>query len=109
MELKQIDKQLAAAEIRVAIAEKDLENHDLQKEQSKEIDDFLNSKYNNEELYSYMVGQISSIYFQSYQLAYNIAKKAEKCFQYELGVENTSFHSCEIYFERRWLKFKKSG
>jgi hypothetical protein len=91
LELKQMDSQIAAAEIRVAIAEKDLENHDLQIQQSQEVDDFLNSKYTNEELYDYMVGQISSVYFQSYQLAFNIAKKAEKCYQYELGIENTSF------------------
>jgi hypothetical protein len=91
LELKQIDKQIAAAEIRLAIAEKDLENHDLQMEQSKEMDDFLNSKFTNEELYDYMVGQISSVYFQSYQLAYNTAKKAQKCFEHELGIDNTSF------------------
>jgi hypothetical protein len=77
--LQQLDKQIAAAEIRLAITERDLENHDLQIEQSHEVDDFLNSKYTNEELYDYMVGQISSVYFQSYQLAYNTAKKAEKC------------------------------
>ena len=86
-----MDKQIAAAEVRVAIAENELENHDLQIQQSQEVDDFLNSKYTNEELYDYMVGQISSVYFQSYQLAFNIAKKAEKCFQYELGIEDTSF------------------
>lgn len=93
LELKQIDKQIAAAEIRFAIAEKDLENHDLQIEQSKEVDDFLGGKYTNEELYDYMVGQISAVYFQSYQLAFNTSKRAEKCFQHELGVENTSFIS----------------
>jgi hypothetical protein len=91
LELKQMDKQIAAAEIRLAIAEKDLENHDLQIEQSQEVDDFLKSKYTNEELYDYMVQQISSVYFQSYQLAYNMAKKAQKCYEHELGVENTSF------------------
>ena len=77
----------------MAIAEKDLQNHDLQIEQSKEVDDFLNSKYTNEELYDHMVGQISSVYFQSYQLAYNTARKTEKCLQYELGIQNTSFIS----------------
>jgi hypothetical protein len=38
-----------------------------------------------------MIGQVSSIYFQSYQLAYDMSKKAERCMQYELGVENTGF------------------
>ena len=91
LELKQMVKQIAAAEIRLAIAEKDLENHNLQVEQSQEVDDLLKSKYTNQELYDYMVQQISSVYFQSYQLAYNMAKKAQKCFEHELGVESTSF------------------
>jgi len=91
LELKQIDKQIAAAEIRLAIAEKEFENHDLQREQSQQVDDFLNSKFTNEELYNYMVEQISSVHFQSYQLAYNTAKKAEKCFEHELGVDDASF------------------
>ena len=91
LELKQVEKQIAGAEIRLTIAEKELENHDLQRDQSKEVDDYLKSKFTNEELYDHMVGQISSVYFQSYQLAYNTAKKAQKCFECELGVDNTSF------------------
>ena len=64
LELKQIDKQILAAEIRLAIAEKELENHDLQMEQSREVDDYMRNKFTNAELYDYMVGQISSVYFQ---------------------------------------------
>ena len=86
-----MDKQIAAAEIRLAIAEKELVNHDLQRAQSKEVDDYLISKFTNDELYDYMVGEISSVYFQSYQLAYNTAKIAQKCFEFELGIDNASF------------------
>jgi hypothetical protein len=90
-ELKQMDKQIAAAEIRLVMAEKELENHDLQTENSQEVNDFMRSKFSNTELYGFMVGQISSIYFQSYQMAYNISKKAEQCFQHELGLEDTTY------------------
>jgi hypothetical protein len=91
LELQQIDKQIAAAEIRLAIAENELRNHDLQIAQSQEVDEFLSNKFSNEELYDHMVGQLSTVYFQSYKLAYNTARKAEKCLQFELGVDNTSF------------------
>jgi len=91
LELKQIDKQIIAAEIRLAIAEKELENHELQMEQSKEVDDYMRSKFTNAELYDWMVGQLSTVYFQSYQLAYATAKKAEKCMQHELGLEATNY------------------
>jgi hypothetical protein len=91
LELKQIDKQIAATEIRLAIAEKDLENHSLQMEQSQEVDDYMRSKFTNAELYDWMVDRISTVYFQSYQLAYATAKKAEKCLQHELGLEATDY------------------
>jgi hypothetical protein len=89
LELKQIDKQIIAAEIRLAIAEKEMDNHDLQQENSREADDYMRSKFTNTELYDYMIGQISAVYFQSYQLAYTTAKKAEKCLQHELGTKET--------------------
>ncbi|MFB3885320.1 MAG: neuraminidase-like domain-containing protein [Thermodesulfobacteriota bacterium] len=90
-ELKHMEKQIAATEIRLAIAEKELENHELQIENAKKVDVLMHDKFTNEELYDWMVGQISAVYFQSYQLAYDIAKRAERSYQFELGVENTNF------------------
>jgi hypothetical protein len=90
-ELLQMDKQIAAAELRVAIAEKELANHIQQIENAKAIDAFMRSKYTNLELYQWQVGQISGVYFQSYKLAYELAKKAERCFRFELGVQDSSY------------------
>jgi hypothetical protein len=90
-ELKQIDKQILAAEIRKAIAEKDLENHDIQTENAEEVNTFMKDKFTDQELYNWMVSQISTIYFQSYQMAYDIAKRAEKAFQHELGDYDATF------------------
>lgn len=90
LELKQIDKQLIASEIRLAITEKDLSNHEVQMEQSKKVDDYLRGKFTNKELYEHMVKQSSSIFFQSYQLAYDLAKKAEKCYLFELGITESN-------------------
>src|SRR5690606_21020101 len=69
LELKQIDKQLIAAEIRLAIAEKELVNQDQQIENANETDAYMRDKFTNKELYDWMIGQISSVYFTSYQLA----------------------------------------
>ena len=49
------------------------------------------TKFTNRELYDWMVGQISGIYFQSYQLAYDVAKRAECAYRYELGLNDSSF------------------
>lgn len=92
-ELAQIDKTISAAELRISIAEKELDNHIKQIENAKGIDAFMRSKYTNEELYQWQVGQISGVYFQSYKLAYDLAKRAERCFRFELGLQDSSFIS----------------
>ncbi len=90
IEKDQIQFQINAAEIRQAIAEKDLENQEMQIENSKTVDDYMRNKFSNEKLYSWMITQISTVYFQAYQLAFDMAKKAEKCYQYELGISNSN-------------------
>jgi hypothetical protein len=90
-ELGQLDRQIAAGELRIAIAEKELENHTLQIENAKATDTFMRSKYTNLELYQWQVGQISGVYFQSYKLAYDLARRAERCFRFELGLQDSSY------------------
>jgi hypothetical protein len=89
-EIEQSEKSIAAAELRVTLAEKELDNQVLQIDNSKAIDEFMRSKYTNQELYTWQVGQISGVYFQSYRLAYDLAKRAERCFRFELGTKDAS-------------------
>ncbi|WP_456457669.1 Tc toxin subunit A-related protein [Reichenbachiella sp.] len=90
-EMEQVSKQIAAANIRMAVAENDLKNHELQVEQSEGIAAVMEDKFTNKQLYSWMVSQISSLYFQSYQLAYDVARMAEQAYSYELGTEGNYF------------------
>ncbi len=90
-ELAQIDKQLAAADIRIAVANLDVSNQQLQIDNAAKIEDTLRTKYTNAELYSWMVTQISTTYYQAYKLAYDLAKRAERCYRYELGVASSNF------------------
>ncbi len=88
-----MESQIAAAELRLAVSEKELENQELLIEHSQEIHRHMREKYTNRDLYSWMVGQVSGLYFQSYQLAYDIAKRAERAFQHELSLPNASYIS----------------
>ena len=88
-ELDSIDKQIAAAEIRKEISEIDLRNHELQIDNSKKTDEFMRSKFTNKELYDWMIGHISSVYFSAYQLSHDFAKKAERSYRFELGNDDT--------------------
>ena len=56
------------------------------------MDEYLRSrKFTNQELYGWMVGKLSGLFFQGYQLAYDVAKRAERTFRYELGLRDSSF------------------
>ncbi|MEZ4429002.1 MAG: neuraminidase-like domain-containing protein [Nannocystaceae bacterium] len=90
-ELEQLENQLTAAKIRKEMAERELENHDLQVEQSREALDYMRDKFTNDELYNWMIKELSKLYYQAYQLAVDLARRTERCYQYELGVAGTSF------------------
>ncbi|MGA2841902.1 MAG: neuraminidase-like domain-containing protein [Steroidobacteraceae bacterium] len=89
-ELEQMDRQIAAMQVQLDNAQLELDNHDLQIANAKAIDAFFRDKYTNQALYQWTIAQISQTFWLSYRLAYDLAKRAERCFQYELGVENTS-------------------
>lgn len=83
-ELTQIDQQIAGANIRVAIAERELENHDQQVENARAVQQFMTSKFASQKLYGWLLNEVSKVYFQSYQLAFDAAKRLENAFRYEL-------------------------
>jgi hypothetical protein len=90
-ELQQVAKQILAATVRQAIANKEVTNQQLQIDNAQSEDAFMHSKFTNSDLYAYMIGQLSTTYFQSYQLAYALAKQTEQTFRYELGLADSSY------------------
>ena len=87
IELKQMEKQLLASQIRVEMANFEYNNHLKQIDNAKSIDEAMHNKYTNEDLYDWMIGEISSTYFQSYKLAFDTARKAERCYHFELATD----------------------
>lgn len=90
-EIIQLDKQITSTDIRIQVAEKELDNHQQQIENSREVELFLKDKFTNQELYQWMKEQLFAVYKQSYNLAYDMAKKAEKAYKYEMGTGTASF------------------
>lgn len=91
-EITQIFKQLRAAQIREAIAELELKNHRQQMKHAEEIEQFLNGdsanpkgKKTNQALYAWMKREVKGLYAQCFQFAFDVAKKAERALQHELG------------------------
>lgn len=87
LELTQIDQQIATGRLHVAMLQQELAAHDQEADNARATEEYLRAKYTNTELYEWMVGRASSVYFGAYQLAFDVAKKAERCFAHELGTE----------------------
>lgn len=90
-EIIALDKQITSADIRIQVAQQELANHNQQIENSKAVEQYLKDKFTNQELYQWMKEQLFAVYKQSYNLAFEMAKKAEKAYKYEIGTELASF------------------
>ncbi|WP_186764389.1 neuraminidase-like domain-containing protein [Pistricoccus aurantiacus] len=89
-DIEQIDKQIAAADIRIAIAERDLDAHDKQIDQNEEMREFLTErKFTQEELYFWMQNELATLHLQCYQIAYQWSKQAQGCYRFATGSDNT--------------------
>lgn len=92
-EINQIFKQLRAAEIREALAEVEWKNHVAQMERAEEIEKFLQGekvpgftgKKSTQAFYAWMKRESKGLYARSFQLAFDVARKAERALQHELG------------------------
>lgn len=93
-DLLQFEEQISGAKARLEIAQRELENHDKQLANAKEIATYMQEKFSNEELYEWMLGQAAQLHFQSYLLAVDGARQAERCFQFESLPLDTLFISC---------------
>lgn len=84
-ELRQIDKQLLANQIRIALAKLEMQNHETQIEQTEAINTYLREKFTNTDLYEWMASQLSSLHTAAYRMALDMARQAERAAAHELG------------------------
>jgi Tc toxin complex TcA C-terminal TcB-binding domain len=101
-EIAQTLKQLRAAQIREAIAEREWENHKIQIKNSEEIQQFLkgeetkigngkHKKVSTQAFYTWMKREVKGLHGKCFQFAFDTAKKAERALQHELGDPNLTF------------------
>jgi hypothetical protein len=90
-DLGRLNAEIATATIRADVATKQKAAQDITVQNANDVDANLRSKFTNQELYDWMVGSISTTYFQAYQLAYSVAKEAEQCYRRELAIPDSSF------------------
>ncbi|HEY2714688.1 MAG TPA: neuraminidase-like domain-containing protein [Solirubrobacterales bacterium] len=90
-DIARIDAEAAVNQAKLQIAVSEKAAQDVAVKEAGDIEAFLQEKFTSKELYDWMVGQTATTYFQAYQLAYAIAKQAERCYRRELAVESSDF------------------
>ena len=83
-ELMQIGRQILTSLIAEQIAHHEYLNIKQQIINAQEVDTFLHEKFTNEDLYLWMQGEISRLYYEYYRFAFDSARKAEKTMKQEL-------------------------
>jgi hypothetical protein len=83
-ELMQIGRQILTSLIAEHIAGHEYRTVKKQIEHAQEVDRFLHDKFTNEELYLWMQGEISRLYYEYYRFAFDTARKAERAMKQEL-------------------------
>ena len=86
-EIKQLEKQLEAANIRKDIAVRSLAIHQEGLEQLEEVFDFFGEKFTGLSLYTWLAATLQRLYREAYNGAYTLARLAEQAFRFERGDE----------------------
>ena len=83
-EIKQINAQIAGNDIQVKITERELGIHLKTIDQNADMEQYLKSRFTSKQLYQWMAGRLSALYFQLYSLAYAMALSAQQSYWFEL-------------------------
>lgn len=83
-EVMQIGRQILTSLIAEQIAHHEYLNLQQQIANAQEIDHFLHDKFTNEELYLWMQGEVSRLYYEYYRFAFDTARRAELTMKQEL-------------------------
>ncbi|HDU8713167.1 insecticidal toxin protein [Morganella morganii subsp. morganii] len=84
-EVKQIDAQLEALAVRRTATEMQREHLEIQQAQTQAQLEFLQRKFSNKALYSWLHGRLASIYYRFYDLTATRCMMAEAAFAWQTG------------------------
>jgi hypothetical protein len=86
-EMKGVDAQIKNQQQKVTMASQEITNQQTSIDNANEVYDFLRNKYSSVALYTWMDNRLQTLHYQAYTLSYALAKKAERAFCYERGID----------------------
>jgi hypothetical protein len=91
IELERLQKDRIGAEIRLAMAQKEVSNQQRAIDNAQQAETFLKGKFTGKQLYGWMVTELSKLHYQAFQLAVELARQAEACYRYEIEGDANSY------------------
>ena len=88
-ERKQIQQQIDASATQIAGARQELRVHQQTLAQAGDMAAWLQGKFTSRELYQWLLGRVGAMHYQTYALAYDLARSVERALQYELNTDQT--------------------
>ncbi|HEX7957411.1 MAG TPA: hypothetical protein VF508_10740, partial [Pyrinomonadaceae bacterium] len=83
-ELMQNGRQILGSLIAEQISHREYRNTQQQVAAAEEVDQLLRDKFTSEELYLWMQGELSRLYYEYYRFAFDTARRAERTMKREL-------------------------
>ncbi|MBO4713771.1 MAG: hypothetical protein J5615_07780, partial [Fibrobacter sp.] len=78
---------------------KQLENYEREIELKDEMYEHLSEKYTNKDLYTWLKKETGKVYKTLFQLAAKVARKAEKCYHFEIGDTDMDAKSAKTFIK----------
>jgi hypothetical protein len=98
----QIKHQVTAAERQLASARREAEILGQEIAHNQAVSTYLKDKFTGAELYGWMAGRLSGLYFQAYSMAYDTARTAERAYRFERGITDAeTAYIRPLYWESR--------
>lgn len=85
LEIAALQAQLVAQQHAINAAESSLQQTEISNGQAQALYAFYKNRSSNQQLYSWLLGQMKSLYFQAYDAVVSLCLNAETCWQYEMG------------------------
>lgn len=100
-DLEAMDLQIEVQDIAITAAKTSLDQATKAQEQAQAYYTFLKSRTTGPALYQWLLGQMSTLYFQAYDVVLSMCLGTEACWQYEVGDRDTRFIPVNAWADNR--------
>ncbi|HEY0290563.1 MAG TPA: hypothetical protein VGC62_26740, partial [Pseudomonas sp.] len=100
-QLESLARQVEQQEILIRSAQLKRVRSQNAREQAQALYAFIQNRASNVALYQWLLGQMSTLYFQAYDAVLSLCLAVDACWKYEIGDGDTRFIPVDSWFDNR--------